>query len=175
MNKGVVIQASSRSVGNTSALVRQFNTTANFDVVDLNTKQIQHFDYAFKNRNDDFNALFKTIVKKYKTLVFATPVYWYTMSGLLKVFLDRISDVLINEKDVGRQLRGKSMAVLSTNLEDAIHGSFSDPFEKSAAYLGMHFIGHQHVKVTNGRLTEQAINKTNAFAVHCMQTLENNK
>ncbi|MCP4458779.1 MAG: NAD(P)H-dependent oxidoreductase [Cytophagales bacterium] len=37
----------------------------------------------------------------------ATPVYWYSMSGIMKVFLDRIYDVLTIEKELGRKLHGK--------------------------------------------------------------------
>ena len=107
MKKGIIIQASSRSKGNTFTMVSCLQELTGFDVIDLSTKQIGHFDYEFKNQNDDFNTLFKDIVTNYDTIVLATPIYWYTMSGLLKVFLDRISDFLKIEKEFGRQLRGK--------------------------------------------------------------------
>ena len=55
----------------------------------------------------------KTIISKYDTIIFATPVYWYSMSGILKVFIDRITDLLTIEKELGRKLRGKKMAVVS--------------------------------------------------------------
>jgi multimeric flavodoxin WrbA len=47
-----------------------------------------------------------------------TPVYWYTMSGIMKVFFDRFSDLLRIEKDLGRKLRGKSMAVISCGADE---------------------------------------------------------
>lgn len=149
MQKGVIIQASSRSDGNTSKIVEQANATLKFDIIDLKTKTIGHFDYEFANHDDDFNALFKLIVKQYDIIIFATPVYWYTMSGLLKVFLDRISDFLIKEKNHGRLLRGKHMAVISCGSNKTLLTEFVMPFRESAKYLGMHFLGHVHTWLEN--------------------------
>ncbi len=160
---GVIIQASSRSKGNTEKVVAFFQQQTGFDVIDLNTKNIGHFDYEFNNKDDDFNALFKQIAKKYKTIVFATPIYWYTMSGLLKVFLDRISDFLFNEKEYGRMLRGKKMAVISCGSDDEIFEGFTMPFKESSNYLGMHFLGHVHTWIENDSIPELVKTRVNEF------------
>jgi len=155
MKKGIIIQASSNSKGNTFKIVSFLQEETGFDVVDLNQKNISHFDYEFKNRDDDFNALFKNIIKNYEIIVFATPIYWYTMSGLLKVFMDRISDFLINEKEFGRSLRGKQMAVLSCSDSDKIFEGFTMPFLESANYLGMDFIGHIHTWIVDNAIPKK--------------------
>ena len=139
MKNGVIIQASSRSNGDTSSIVSLLKEETDFDVIDLNQKDIKHFDYEFKNKNDDFKSLFYKITESYQTIVFATPIYWYTMSGLLKVFLDRISDFLYNEKDIGRRLRKMKMAVISCSNENEVFDGFTMPFERSAEYLGMEY------------------------------------
>ena len=36
------------------------------------------------------------------TIIFVTPVYWYAMSGRMKVFFDRWTDLLKIDKDTGR-------------------------------------------------------------------------
>ena len=84
----------------------------NFELIDLNDFDISYYDYDHKNRQDDFLPLMKKLIERYKTLVFATPVYWYTMSAVMKTFFDRISDLLTIEKDLGRQLRGKNMVLI---------------------------------------------------------------
>lgn len=165
MKKGVIIQASSRSNGNTAKIVSFYSKITGFDVIDLKTKKIQHFDYNFKNQDDDFNALFKQIAQNYHTLVFATPIYWYTMSGILKVFLDRISDFLNNEKDVGRMLRGKQMAVISSSESNEIFNGFSMPFKQSAIYLGMHYLGHAHAYIENEKIPIHIQNKLKRLAL----------
>ncbi len=163
MGKGVIIQASSRSNGNTSKIVKRFTTYTDFEVIDLNTYKINHFDYDFKNKEDDFNALFKKIVTEYETIVFATPIYWYTMSGICKVFLDRISDFLFHEKDFGRMLRGKSMAVISCGSDSEVFEGFDMPFKESANYLGMHYLGHLHTWVDKGGISKIVKEKLDQF------------
>jgi multimeric flavodoxin WrbA len=88
----------------------------------------------------------KEIIEKYDTLIFATPIYWYSMSGIMKVFFDRFSDLIRIEKDWGRKLRGKKMAVISNShdFENDLEYDFYIPFRKSAEYLGMKYIGNKH-------------------------------
>ena len=154
MKKGVIIQASSRSNGNTSKIVCVIKAQTKFDVIDLNQKEINHFDYEFKNKNDDFNLLFKEIVKNYDIILFATPIYWYTMSGMLKVFLDRISDFLFHEKEFGRLLRGKQMGIVSCGSDATVFEGFEMPFVQSANYLGMDYLGHLHTWMENDDIPE---------------------
>ncbi|WP_142784740.1 flavodoxin family protein [Changchengzhania lutea] len=152
MKKGVIVQASSRSNGNTSLIVSFVNEELGFDIIDLNKKTIGHFDYEFNNQNDDFNSLFKHIVSNYEIIIFATPIYWYTMSGILKVFLDRISDFLKIEKEFGRLLRGKKMSVISCGSDHEIFDGFTMPFVQSANYLGMDYLGHVHTWLENDEI-----------------------
>jgi len=46
----------------------------------------------FNNIDDDFISLMTEIIEKYDTLIFATPVYWYSMSRILKksFFIDSL-------------------------------------------------------------------------------------
>ncbi len=156
MNKTVIIQGSSKSNGDTNTVVNYLNTTNQFDIIDLNTKSIGHFDYDFKNANDDFLEIMKEVIEKYDTIIFATPVYWYSMSGILKVFFDRISDLLKTEKDIGRKLRGKNMAMISCSNANDLKEGFSMPFIESANYLGMNYLGNMHAWVGDGDINIEA-------------------
>ena len=149
MKKGIVIQGSSRSFGDTHKIVEEIKSESGFDVVDLNVLNIGHFDYDFKNQNDDFMPLFKNIVTNYDTIIFVTPIYWYTMSGLMKVFFDRISDFLRSEKDYVRELRGMNMLSISSSNDSRFYNGFEMPFKNSADYLGMTYKGHLHTWVEN--------------------------
>jgi multimeric flavodoxin WrbA len=143
-NNKVIIVGSSRSNGNTSKVISTFSEKNNIDVVNLNDYTISYYDYESKNLDDDFLPLIKSIIKKYDTLIFATPVYWYNMSGIMKVFFDRFSDLIRVEKEEGRKLRGKNMFVISNSHDDKIDTSFYIPFQKSADYLGMNYTGEIH-------------------------------
>ena len=97
---------------------------------------ISPFDYEHKNKDDDFLALAKQLLN-YEHLIFATPMYWYSMSGQMKVFFDRLSDLMTIEKNLGRQLRGKTCSVLATGSDKEPPACFEQPFVLSADYLGM--------------------------------------
>jgi multimeric flavodoxin WrbA len=143
-HKKVIIMGSSRNSGNTSKIVDAIASQFQIEVINLNDYQFSYYDYESKNREDDFLPLIKSIIEKYDTLIFATPVYWYSMSGIMKVFFDRFSDLIRIEKETGRLLRGKKIAVISNSHDSEIEMEFYIPFRKSADYLGMRYLGEKH-------------------------------
>ncbi|XIF20046.1 MAG: flavodoxin family protein [Acetilactobacillus jinshanensis] len=64
-----------------------------FNLIDQNIKQIGQRG----SQNDDF-AKIGQAVKKADVMVFGTPVYCLDMSGYLKTFIDRMSDILVNHR-----------------------------------------------------------------------------
>ncbi len=162
-NKIVIIQASARSKGDTATIIEYIHQKKLVDVIDLKTKTIGHFDYNFNNSDDDFIPLMKEIIANYDTILFATPVYWYSMSGHLKVFFDRISDLLKTDKDLGRQLRGKKMAMLSVSNHNDMKEGFSMPFKESANYLGMEYLGDLHTWVEAEKIPENVKKDIDSF------------
>ena len=156
-NKKVIIQGSSRSKGNTANSITAISEKYNIDVIDLNNYSFSYYDYDSNNLNDDFLPLITSIIKKYDTLIFATPVYWYNMSGIMKVFFDRFSDLIRVEKETGRKLRGKNMFVISNSHSDEIDASFYIPFQKSADYLGMNYTGEIHLNADKLKIENKII------------------
>ncbi|MGE6356703.1 flavodoxin family protein [Flavobacterium sp. NPDC079362] len=142
--KKVIILGSSRKNGNTTKIVDEISKEHGIDIIDLSDYNISYYDYESKNREDDFFPLIKGIIEKYDTLIFATPIYWYNMSGIMKVFFDRFSDLIRIEKETGRKLRGKKIGVISNSHDNEIEDSFYIPFKKSADYLRMEYLGHAH-------------------------------
>ena len=166
--KGVIILGSARSKGNTHTIVSKLQELTGFDIVDLKKYKINHFEYDLSNE-DDFNVLFKKLTATYETFVFATPIYWYTMSGIMKVFFDRMSDFLFEEKDIGRRLRQKRMAVISCGSDEEIKQGFEMPFVESAAYLGMNYMGHIHTWIVANKITENVQQRITNFAKQLME------
>jgi multimeric flavodoxin WrbA len=156
MEKTVIVQGSSKSFGNTYKVVNYLNNQNQFDVIDLKTKNIGSFEYDFSNANDDFLPLMEGIITKYNTIIFATPVYWYAMSGTLKHFFDRLSDLLHYKKELGRQLRGKKMAMISNSGANDRKPGFEMPFMESANYLGMQYLGDIHTWFSDDEIANEA-------------------
>ncbi len=142
--KKVVIIGSSAHDGQTRKAVDMLRSLTAFELIDLNDFNIGYYDYLHTRADDDFIPLMRRIIDGYDTLIFATPVYWYSMSGIMKVFFDRITDLLDNEKDLGRKLRTKNMAVLTSSLGDHLGEDFWLPFKATANYLGMKYLGDLH-------------------------------
>ncbi|MGB5170658.1 MAG: NAD(P)H-dependent oxidoreductase [Eudoraea sp.] len=144
--KTIIIQGSARSTGNTDKIAQVLKKQLKADRIDLCLKNIHPYSYEHHHSEDDLLPLMRTIVE-YDLIILLTPVYWYTMSGLMKNFLDRITDCLKVEKETGRKLRGKSLATVACGSEpQAIEGFFT-PFVLSAEYLGMTYLGSLHTYV----------------------------
>ncbi len=161
--KTVIIQTSARLEGNTKDVALFLKAKKGYDIIDLADKKINQFNYENLNQQDDFLPLIRDIVDRYDTIIFATPVYWYSMSGHLKVFLDRFSDLLHGHKAVGRSIRGKRMAVISNNGSDDIFEGFDIPFIKRAAYLGMDYLGYLHTWTSPDGITDTIKEQLLAF------------
>lgn len=73
-------------------------------------------------------------------IIFATPIYWYSMSGLSKIFLDRLTDLVTINKPVGRQLKGKETFLFAVGTDDLEPPGFAVPFELTSKYFGMKYI-----------------------------------
>jgi len=164
MDRVVIIQGSSKSEGNTNKIARYLQSHISSDIIDLKLKNISAFDYDFNNRDDDFIPLIKEITENYDTIIFATPVYWYAMSGILKNFFDRITDCLKWEKDTGRKLRGKNMAMISCGSDYNLPQGFPEPFVETANYLGMNYLGDIHTWIENDQITDSLQKELKEFS-----------
>ena len=142
--KKLIIVGSSRNDGDTAKLTKQLIEKTGWDFVNLNDYTFNYYDYKNENQGDDYLNLMRNIIDKYDTLIFLTPVYWYAMIGIMKVFFDRITDLLTIEKELGRKLRGKKMAVLTCSTGNNLEEQFWLPFSETAKYLGMDYIANLH-------------------------------
>ena len=152
-----MILGSSSNDGNTKLLTNELVKKTNWDVINLNDYNFSYFDYKHQNQNDDYLNLMKQIIEKYDTLIFTTPIYWYSMSGIMKVFFDRFTDLLTIEKELGRRLQGKKMAVITCSNGENLGEHFWLPFMKTAKYFGMDYIGNTHTIIgvdNNKKLTD---------------------
>ena len=154
MTTPVILLGSARSNGNTRLAAEFLAKQLNCDIIDLNDFAIGYYDYEHRNEGDDFLPLMERIIANHDTLIFATPVYWYSMSAVMKTFFDRLSDLLTIRKPLGRQLRGKRMCAISVGFDEETVQGLDMPFRESANYLGMLYLGHVYAWVEKGRLAD---------------------
>lgn len=151
MNNTVAIFSSSRSNGNTRQLLDSIADQLSIDIVDLADSTFSEFDYEHKNQNDDFLPLMEKILE-YENIIFASPVYWYSVTPTMKKFLDRISDLLDLPSllDTGRRLRGKTGYVVCSSISEKVSSAYITAFEDTFEYLGMIYGGYIHANCDEG-------------------------
>lgn len=150
---------SSNSMGDTYGVCKSIVDQHGFKFQDLNELVIMPYDYDHENRDDDFLGFMKHVLNSYDSIILATPVYWYTMSGIMKNFLDRFTDLLTIKKEMGRQLRGKSLMTISVSNSDDCPEEYPMPFKRSAGYLGMEWKGYIHFPVSEASIYEERLNE----------------
>ncbi len=145
----IAILGSARQNGNTRALTDAvFQNLNNAKVIDLIDHPVSPYDYDKKNRRDGFLKIAKQMAKA-DAIVFASPVYWYAMSGQMKIFFDRLTDLTDRYKPIGRSLAGKSAFLIATSNTSEAPPSFEPPFADTARYLDMQWGGMLHMSSRN--------------------------
>jgi multimeric flavodoxin WrbA len=165
MNGAIALFSSSRRNGNTGRFLDRIGAESKIDIVDLASQRIAAYDYEHRNRNDDFEPLLQRVLS-FDRIILASPVYWYSVSPSLKVFLDRISDFLdlpdlLND---GRRLRGKTAYVVCTSVCDEAPESFVASLVDTFDYLGMRFGGLAHVNCRDGYIPSEHDIEAGRFA-----------
>lgn len=147
----LLILGSPRAGGNTAAAAECLRAELRLpseQVVDLRFCKIEPFHYGAELRRDDFHRVIGRILGHHQ-LVFATPVYWYAMSGLMKTFFDRLTDLLLDAeaRTLGRRLAERSVWQLATGTDETLPNGFTVPFEKTASYFDMRWKAASYVHI----------------------------
>jgi putative NADPH-quinone reductase len=152
----LILLGSARSNGDTAraaeALAAQLGPEP-ATLLDLGARSILPFDYGNPAPADDFGTV-ADLMLAHRAIVFATPVYWYAMSGVIKTFFDRFSDLLSGRDPErrGRGLAGREVWLLVVGTDPALPAGFELPFARTAEYLAMDWSGAFYVR--SGKATE---------------------
>lgn len=99
----IVLHGSTRDDGNTEQLAELVLKGIPHDNILLRDKKIfpiddlRHAEGGFRPVEDDYDEVIQRVLE-HDVLIFATPVYWYGMTGILKNFIDRWSQSLRDER-----------------------------------------------------------------------------
>ena len=127
--KLLVILGSARHDSDTKTYANFVFENVDHNIVTLLDYSISPFNYSANYpSDDDFYKLVEKILD-YRTIVFATPVYWYSMSGLMKNLFDRFTDIVTVKKETGKKLNGKSMFLIAIGTEKKLPTGFDIPFK----------------------------------------------
>ena len=136
----LIIMGSARSDGNTACAVLHLAQQLGEEATACNLAKlaIGPFDYSRQDDRDDLRSVIRMMLVA-EHIVFATPVYWYAMSGKMKVFFDRLTDLLLDpdKRSLARALAGWNVWLLATGTDECLPSGFHEPFARTAAYFDM--------------------------------------
>ncbi|TYP73394.1 flavodoxin family protein [Paenibacillus methanolicus] len=115
-----VIYGGTRAGGNTEQLAERALNGLEAERIYLKDYDIRaiedhrHSEEGFRDRGDDYNAIIDRALR-HDILLFATPIYWYGMSGPIKNFVDRWSQTLRDADRPGfrEQMKAKTAYVIA--------------------------------------------------------------
>lgn len=152
-NNVLIITGSARAAGNTACAVQRLRDTLRSPVqlVDLSVREIRNFEYGRFDDRDDFRSIVGLMIAS-EHVVFATPVYWYAMSAIMKTFFDRFTDLLNDQQDrmTGRALVGRKIWLIATGTDADMPPGFTEPFSRTAEYFGMEWRGAAYCRSIKG-------------------------
>jgi len=138
--RALTILGSARGESHTQRLLDMVLAARPATRIDLRDLDIRQYEYDGAMERDDFEKVVDAMIS-HARIVFATPVYWYSMSGRMKVFFDRFTDLVTVRKDLGRKLKGRSVFLVACGSEKKMPAGFEVPFRETAAYLHMTYGG----------------------------------
>jgi multimeric flavodoxin WrbA len=137
MPHALAILGSARSEGHTAAILARLIDGSDCQVIDLNDANVAPFRYDQHYPDDDqFPAIVERMIAA-PIVLLATPVYWYSFSTVMKNFVDRLSDLLMSKKEIGRRLRGGRWALVSSGSDEQPDPDLVSAFRRTCKYLGV--------------------------------------
>jgi len=140
-SKPLVVIGSARKESDTKKFVNFIFEGMNPTYIDLLDVTINGYDYSHHYPEKDQYADIVEQFLAHESIYFATPVYWYSMSSLMKTLFDRFSDLVTYEKAIGRKLKGKSTFLIAVGAESILPEGFEIPFRCTSEYLDMDYLG----------------------------------
>ncbi|MBM7602740.1 multimeric flavodoxin WrbA [Metabacillus crassostreae] len=147
----VVLHGSTRRNGNTETLTNQAVLGVKVEHIYLRDYEIKpiedmrHEQSGFGHVNDSYNSIIERIMS-HNILIFATPIYWYSMTGKMKNFVDRWSQTIRdkNIQNFKRQMERKKAFVIAVGGDEpSIKGlPLIQQFKYIFDFIGIDFSGY---------------------------------
>lgn len=135
MEKVLFMNFSPNKNGNTYRIGEQLLKDVSHETMQMSEYKISQYGQVF-NDDEMKGVLEKT--KNFDTLVIGSPVYWYTVGGLLKTFIDRL--YMLPEAEI---LNGKNLYLFAqgSSPDDATIKSISFLANRISSLMGMNLRG----------------------------------
>lgn len=171
----LIINASHRSEGSTYILKEEFvnnfiGEDIEIDELYLSDMNLEYFNYDNEYLKEDQFDEIKEGLFSADLIVFASPIYWYSMPAKLKTVFDRFNSIYASgEID---KLKGKKVVLLYTygGIDSEV---FKQPFIETSKYLKMDYLGSFGAKSVfpKGIKEKESLDKIKEFAKDILKRL----
>ncbi|WP_042348526.1 flavodoxin family protein [Bacillus massiliigorillae] len=146
-----VLYGGSRPNGNTEILTKKAIQGLVVEEIYLKDYLIEpiidkrHAEEGFPEINDDYDSIIDRILQ-HDILIFSTPIYWYSMTGIMKNFIDRWSQTLRDTKypDFKKQMSQKRAYVIAVGGDEPYMKGLPliQQFQHIFDFIGINFNGY---------------------------------
>ena len=129
------MNASPNQDGNTFRIGKNLLHDLKYDILQMSDYRISQYGQVYAD--DEMKEVMNKI-REYDTLVIGAPVYWYTVSGILKTFIDRLY-----MSPEAEYLRGKKLCLFAqeSGPDDATKESITFLANRLSYLMGMDLKG----------------------------------
>ncbi|NOH73304.1 flavodoxin family protein [Vibrio pectenicida] len=147
----LILFSSANKSGNTAKTIGKIHADHECEVIFIDTLNITPYRYDNQYPDDDFYGLIDKI-RNTKNIVFASPVYWYSVTAPMKNLIDRITELgesprLKNQTSLLTSKRG---FVVSSSGNRRICPIFRAFFSEFFEYNKIHYVATLHASARNG-------------------------
>lgn len=135
MNKILFMNCSPNKNGNTYRIGEKILANKEHNILQMAEYKISQYGQVYED--DQIGEVFKEI-EKADTLLIGAPVYWYTVSGILKTFIDRL--YMLPEAEI---LKGKKFYLFAQGSapDEATKNTVAFLASRVATLMGMELKG----------------------------------
>lgn len=171
MRPPLVLNGSARRDGDTARAVAAFVPAFPGTVTAMLCQtRIAPYVYAPARLDDDFVPLVDAMLAT-DDIVFATPVYWYAMGWPMKVFFDRLTDLLRDAglREKGRALAGRRGWLIAVGTDPELPPGFEEPFRRTCRYFGMNWETSLYLNSRGGNWDRHLVDPLGSFTTRLRQ------
>ncbi|KJY82747.1 FMN reductase [Vibrio galatheae] len=161
--KTLILFSSANKHGNTAKAVEKIKANHSIEVIDIDTLTITPYRYGNDYPSDDFYSLVEKMLSS-DNLVFASPIYWYSVTAPMKALIDRMTELLevATLKPKARALESKRGFVVTSSGQQHLCPIFQGFFSELFRYFNIEYTATLHAACHNGfSIVEQDIRTFN--------------
>lgn len=149
--KTLILFSSANKEGNTAKAVADVADNQDVEIVDIDTLNITAYNYQNNYPIDDFYPLVEKMLNA-DSLLFASPVYWHSVTAPMKSLVDRMTELLdvAELKPKARALEAKKGFVVASSASPELSPHFKGFFDGLFSYFNIELADMLHAPCRDG-------------------------